>query len=246
MSPAGIGVLALTVLVVAVAVELLRRRAARRRLEFFAAVSAAVKEGGGAVRSRNSALELSFGEEARLRIEEPSVLRLRDLPHARIVAALRSLATRPLGRLEGTLSLKIHGPRLLPVLVAPATLRLLGRHGLATTSFDPLGLETAYALDGDAGDCITEEHLREAGIDARDLDGIALAVSRQRLDEAALARLAVASVPVDCDEPLTAMALLAGGDLIDDGGSLDLEVDCKRPDLGPVAATLTSNGLRVR
>ncbi len=86
----------------------------------------------------------------------------------------------------GEFDLKRHGSRVLPRL-ADEGLELLSleprpvRH----TAADSGGLATIYLVDGEPRPAyLAEEHLRGAGIDARDVHGVALAVLRQRFEEA--------------------------------------------------------------
>jgi hypothetical protein len=96
----------------------------------------------------------------------------------------------PIPTLEGPLQLKTHGPRIVPRLAHPEVLHLLTAEPRPVWRPAALqGLGTLYVLIGSAQErLITEEALREAGVDGRDLAGIALAVLRQRFEEEVLAR----------------------------------------------------------
>jgi hypothetical protein len=88
----------------------------------------------------------------------------------------------PIPTLEGPLQLKTHGPRIVPRLAHPEVLHLLTAEPRPVWRPAALqGLGTLYVLIGSAQErLITEEALREAGVDGRDLAGIALAVLRLR------------------------------------------------------------------
>ncbi len=110
-------------------------------------------------------------------------------PRAVAGAALDLLA-RPPRPLEGAFSLKIHGPRVRALLTTPTVMALRPAEPRpAQRLLEDLGLVVTYAV---GGRFVTEDHLRDQGIDTRDLHGIALAVQRQERDED-LPRRALAS-----------------------------------------------------
>ncbi len=100
-------------------------------------------------------------------------------PRAVAGAALDMLA-RPPRPLEGSFSLKIHGPRVRALLTTTTALALRPTEPRpAQKPLEDLGLVVTYAV---GGRFVTEDHLRDQGIDTRDLHGIALAVQRQERD----------------------------------------------------------------
>ncbi len=106
----------------------------------------------------------------------------------RLFLALADAAESGPRPLAGEFDLKRHGARTLP---------RLADEGLALLELEPpparfVAIEAAelpwvYLVDGEPRPSyVTEEQLAGAGIDARDLHGVALAVLRQRFDEAAV------------------------------------------------------------
>lgn len=103
----------------------------------------------------------------------------------RLFLALADAAERGPRPLAGELDLKSHGARILPRLADPG-LDLLADEPRAAryTDADAAGLATIYVVDrAPQSVYVTEDQLQGAGIDARDLHGVALAVLRQRFDD---------------------------------------------------------------
>lgn len=106
------------------------------------------------------------------------------------VAAGAEVLRHPLQPLSGALSLKIHGARVRLHLVNPAVLELTPPEPRLARRQEPaLSLAATYRIDGQTDQCVSEDHLRDQGIDTMDLHGIALAVLRQRFDDDLVRRL---------------------------------------------------------
>ena len=200
MSSALLSVVLVAAVLTAAAVGLLRR-ARRRSAELDASILRAIE-------SRAESLSPSCSV-----IVEPGAVGLRGrpsrLPWPRLVAAARGgqsveaiasaaiqLLLEPLRPLPGSFNLKIHGTRTSIHLVSSAVLALLPRDPrLASQPLPPLNLAATYRVDGQAHQCITEDHLFEIGIDGRDIHGIGLAVLRQGFDEASVRRVLESGTP---------------------------------------------------
>lgn len=130
----------------------------------------------------------------------------------------------PLEALTGPFRLKTHGLRVLPRLCHPEIEHLLTREPRPVwrpSALAPLG--TLFVLTGDGAPdrLVTEEALREAGVDGRDLEGIALAVLRQRFEEEAPARaLAGELVELAPADGCGASRALVAADFLPPGTSL--------------------------
>lgn len=103
----------------------------------------------------------------------------------RLFLALADAAEHGPRPLAGELDLKSHGANTLPRLADPGLDLLADEPRPARyTAADAAGLATIYVVDGAPQPVyVTEDQLQGAGIDARDLHGVALAVLRQRFDE---------------------------------------------------------------
>lgn len=129
----------------------------------------------------------------------------------------------PLVPLVGPLSLKLHGPHLLPRPSHPELVAALPRHAApALGRSADLECPLLYVI-GETGPptYVTEEAVRAAGLDIAALHGVATAVLRQRLDpvvvERALAGALVEVRPTDgCGAARLALLpeLLSGGQRI--------------------------------
>ncbi|MFQ5350887.1 MAG: hypothetical protein ACE5EG_10630 [Thermoanaerobaculia bacterium] len=103
----------------------------------------------------------------------------------RLFLAVADAAARGPRPWAGEFDLKSHGRRTLPRL-ADEGLGLLALEPMPVrfTAAEPGDLPTIYLIDGEPEPVyVTDEHLADAGIDTRDLHGVALAVLRQRFDE---------------------------------------------------------------
>lgn len=113
------------------------------------------------------------------------------------------LLASPLVPLAGPLSLKLHGPRLLPRPAHPETVLALPEREPPAVGRSPgLAWPLLYVIAGsEPAAYLPEAAVREAGIDVRALHGVAIAVLRQRLDprpvERALAGEVVEVRPAD-------------------------------------------------
>lgn len=85
----------------------------------------------------------------------------------------------------GDFDLKRQGPRTLPRLADEGLGLLdLGAPAVRHAAVEAAGLTTVYVVDGAPRPAyLTDEHLAGAGIDARDVHGVAIAVLRQRFEE---------------------------------------------------------------
>jgi hypothetical protein len=130
----------------------------------------------------------------------------------------------PLPPLEGPFHLKAHGPRVLPRLCHPELFHWLPaepRPSWRPSALSPLGTLYLLVEDGSPSRLITEEALREAGVDGRDLEGIALAVLRQRFEEETLRRaLAGELVEIRPADGCGASRVLVAGDFLAAGQRL--------------------------
>lgn len=130
----------------------------------------------------------------------------------------------PLPPLTTAFHLKAHGPRVLPRLCHPEVRSLLPsdpRPVWRPSALAPLG--TLFVLDEERREArlVTEEALGEAGVDGRDLEGIALAVLRQRFDEAAVSRaLGGELVELRPADGCGASRALVAGDFLTPGAEL--------------------------
>ena len=190
MSPLPIAALA-ALAVVAIAWWLFRRTAARR--------ARCHDRFTGLLAAERSELSLAAAEAGRWRLRrngaDLATVDGRALTRAvtadpgaqrRLFLATADAATSGPRPFAGAFELQGHGARTLPRL-ADEGLSLLAlepapvRHVAA----DAAGLATIYLIDGEPRPAyVTEDHLDAAGIDARDLHNVALAVLRQRFDEA--------------------------------------------------------------
>ncbi len=231
----------------------LHRRAARREEKFLRAVEDACRRRGTAILSTDP---LVIGRDGRrLTLSRSRLLRLGTEPADAVAEGLRSLIDHPVATLEGGLNLKIHGPRLAPRLRDSVVFELLPQEpSLALGEIPGLTARVAYTVEGDLGRCVTIDHLTEAGIDRRDLHGIALAVARQSLDEEHF-RQAVArgsAERLDLESDRAASWLLVGGDFLARGESLELVIRGarRRAPKGEIAdqvlAVLTPEGIEIR
>ncbi len=105
-------------------------------------------------------------------------------------AARLCFLASPLVPLAGPLSLKLHGPRLLPRPSHPETLAALPRRAApAVGRSAELACPLLYLVaETDPPAYVPEAAVREAGIDVPALHGVAMAVLRQRLDPTPVAR----------------------------------------------------------
>lgn len=133
-----------------------------------------------------------------------------------------SAAPPPL--LDGPFHLKAHGPRVLPRLCHPEVAHCLPaapRPAWRPSALAPLGTLYLLLAPGEPGRLVTEEALREAGVDGRDLAGIALAVLRQRFEEEIVARaLAGEIVELRPEDGSGAARALVAGDFLREGQAL--------------------------
>lgn len=195
--------------VAAVVVWHLRRRAAARRAacgEQFAALLARRRPELSLGQADASRWLLRRGATELAAVDPAALTRAAagdEEGRRRLFLAVADAAAGGPRPLAGPFDLKVHGARVLPRL-ADGGLRLLRLEpAVRFVAADAAGLETLYVVNGDSRPAyLTEEHLRDAGIDARDLHGVALAVLRQRFDDsqvrAALGdRRAVAVEPPD-------------------------------------------------
>ena len=109
-----------------------------------------------------------------------------DEPAQRLLLAVADAAAQGPRPLAGDFDLKSHGCRTLPRLADEGLpLLTLEPKAVRHTAADSAGLPTIYLVDGEPQPVyLTDEHLAQTGIDARGLHGVALAVLRQRFDEA--------------------------------------------------------------
>jgi hypothetical protein len=212
------GGLALVALVAALA-----RRGRQRRAARLAGLVAAVRTAAAAL-DEPPDLELGadrlVARDTGAAIPHRRLLRAADLGHsaAAIAEAALLLLRTPLRPLQGPLALKIHGPRLRLCLLPAASVPLWpAEPRWAWLPIDALPLVATYRVDGRADACLTEDHLRERALDARDVHGIALAVLRQHFDEALVERLAAGPQTLTEDGDASTGAILVLADFLPPG-----------------------------
>ena len=189
----------------------------------------------------------------------------------RLFLAVADAAARGPRPFAGDFDLKSHGVRILPQLADEGLALLeLEPGAVRYTSVDSPGLPMIYLVDGESRPVyLTDEHLDRAGIDARDVHGVALAVLRQRLDESRV-RAVLGGAMVETIEPadgcggsrlLLLPELLREGETLfasaptpsrlliaADRGTLGaalVEMDEPTPPLPPAIFRVTSAGLRL-
>ena len=190
MNPLSIA--ALAAVTVAAITWWLRRRAAARR-------AACREDLADLLRRERPRLSLTRGEPGRwlLRHDGADLATVdgRSLTRAitadpgarrRLFLATADAATSGPRPFAGRFELQDHGARTLPRLADEAlALLALEPAPVRHVAADAAGLATIYVVDGEPHPAyVTEDHLGGAGIDARDLHNVALAVLRQRFDEA--------------------------------------------------------------
>jgi hypothetical protein len=183
----------LTSLAAAVAlVRRSRRRAAALEAEILAALYEQARSRPGLSITVEPAVILAGNGGSRVALPRRRLTEAARKGHgapALAAAACDLLAEQP-RPLPSSFSLKIHGPRVRARLATAAALALRPREPRPAQKWlEDLQLAVTYCV-GDH--FLTEDHLREQGIDTRDLHGIALAVQRQEFDEE-LPRRALAS-----------------------------------------------------
>jgi hypothetical protein len=161
----------------------LAREACRRRLAELLARRrpeiALLAAGGRTVRLEGAGDAVAAVDLGRL----GGALRQRDAAAGeRLMLALADAAAVGPRPLAGVFELKEHGARTLPRLAGEGQPLLLREPPPVLFTLAELGLAVLYLVDGER--FVSAEHLRQAGIDERDLHGVALAVLRQRSDEA--------------------------------------------------------------
>jgi len=223
-------------LVALVAVVAIRVRARRRRAEVDGRIGASFQawaEGldGVEVETADDGWRITTTGASRYRIPIRDVLAAarraeragERAPNERWSVLLARLEA-PLPPLDGTFHLKAHGPRVLPRLCHPELFHWLPaepRPAWRPSALSPLGTLYLLVEDGLPGRLISEEALREAGVDGRDLDGIALAVLRQRFEEETLPRALAGELVELCPaDGCGASRALVAGDFLEVGQHL--------------------------
>ena len=174
---------------VAAAGWLLRRRSAERRAECRRRFAALLDERrpGLSVRAAEAGWTLRRQGEVLGIVDGRSLTRAAadEGRSERLFLAVADAADHGPRPLTGEFDLKRHGARSLPRL-ADQGLPLLALGAAAARYVAPAsaGLATIYLVDGEPRPAyVTDDHLAGAGIDARGLHGVALAVLRQRFEE---------------------------------------------------------------
>lgn len=182
------GALGLVLLIFALTAAI--RGSRRRAAEFETALHEVLRQRlGGDLVITEQRLSLVSGGDSLLRTRLVAAARAQPATEV-VVAAACAVLRRALRPLAGSLSLKIHGTRVGLHFVSPTVLELTAPEPRLARRPEPdLGLVATYRIDGRSDQCVSEDHLREQAIDTADLHGIALAVLRQRFDEALVARV---------------------------------------------------------
>lgn len=206
-----IALFVLAALLLIFAVTLAIRRARRRTAELEAKLLGALERRlGGDLTITDRHLSLAGRGYRLLRTRLLAVARRQaDADAETVIEAASELLRQPLRPLPGSLSLKIHGPRISLHLVSPTVLDLMAPEPRLARRPEPaLRLTATYRIDGRADQCVSEDHLRDQGIDTTDLHGIALAVLRQGFDDDLVRRVVGGARKIVESKDGTAAALI--------------------------------------